>query len=169
MKFILLIGIACAAVALAACGGGDDSTEATTSSAAASKPASDGVTFESAPEEILNNLVPPKVRVPSGPPPSNLVVRELSDRSGALPEPGDEVGVQYVQVDYESGKTTVTRWGPKHLFHFRMGAGEVPKVWEIGLDNATVGDRLELLVPSSRTNGKGAQVYVIEVIEVKAK
>jgi peptidylprolyl isomerase len=126
-----------------------------------------GVEVEPALEEVGNVLVPPKVSIPPGPPPEELVVRELAHVGGVAPRSGDLVGVQYVGLDYDSGKTFVQRWGPKNLYRYRWGSKEIPKSWQVGFTDVEVGDRRELLVPASLSEGKGPQLYVIEIVEVE--
>ena len=155
---------------LVGCGGGDSTESAepvSVETTAAPKKTSRGVEVEPALEEVGNVLIPPKVRVPPGPPPKELVIRELSRVGGAHPAKGEVVGVQYIGLDYDSGKTFAHRWGPKDLYHYRWGSKAIPKSWQIGFQNVEIGDRRELRVPASLSDGKGPQLYVIEIVEVK--
>jgi peptidylprolyl isomerase len=171
MRVVSLISIACMSIALVACGGDSTTTTGTTSATTgqdrAEKP-DDGVEVIQDPQNISNVLIPPKIQVPPDPPPKELVVKELRTGTGAPARKGEEIGVQYVGVDYRSGKRFAFHWGPKHLYHYRVGSGEVPAFWEEGMTGTTVGARRELLVPASLTGGKGARLYVIDLIEVEA-
>lgn len=165
-----LLGASALAAALAGGCGSDDSTGATEPATAGTTTAqkeSGGVEVERALEDVGNVLSPPKVSVPSEPPPEELVVRELSHVGGARPKQGETVGVQYVGLNYDSGKTFVRRWGPKHLFHYKWGSKKIPKSWQVGFQKVEIGDRRELRVPAGFEKGKDAHLYVIEIVEVQ--
>jgi len=160
-----------ASLGLAACGGGEssesDDTSPTTTEATVPTKRVGGIEVEVVHERVANNQVSPKVSVPPAPPPKELVVRELWRAGGAETKPGDLVGVQYVGLDWKSGKQFAQRWGPQHLYRFRLGSNQVPRSWRLGLQKMDVGDRRELQVPASLSGGKGAQLYVIEIVEVQ--
>jgi peptidylprolyl isomerase len=50
------------------------------------------------------------VSVPSGAPPTKLVSKELTEGTGAVAKAGDEVTVQYVGVDFKTGKQFDASW-----------------------------------------------------------
>ena len=167
MKILASITIFCACVAAGFAGcGDDDSGESTEPGSTATEKTANGIKFESARENVGNVLVAPKVRVPPGPPPEELVVRELSHIGGVEPKPGDTVGVQYVGLNYDTGKKFVLRWGPKNLYRYRWGSEKIPRSWKLGFDEVEVGDRRELRVPADFEEGRGAHLYVIEIVEV---
>jgi peptidylprolyl isomerase len=166
------LALVAAALLMTSCGGGSNGTEATSQATAeATVPVKrvGGLEVEVVHEDVGNNHVAPHVSIPPGPPPRELVVRELSHISGAKAESGDLVGVQYVELDWASGKRLALRWGPSHLYRFRWGTKRVPRSWTIGLQGMEVGDRRELRVPASLTGGKGPQLYVVELIEVRPR
>jgi len=109
---------------------------------------------------------PPKVSVPQGPPPKHLVVTEQKKGSGLAAKWGDSLAVQYVGVNYKTRKTFETRWQP-NPFHFNFGTGEVRKGWEIGLKGIRVGGRRKLILPSRLAYGRGALVYVVELLSIE--
>lgn len=172
MRRLPLACVVLAALALGGCGGGSNGSGEAGSTAAGTTGAAErkgGVEVEVAHEDIGNNRVAPHVRVPAGPPPEELVVRELSHISGVEAKSGDLVGVQYVELDWNSGKRLALRWGPSHLYRFRWGSKRVPRSWALGLQGMEVGDRRELRVPAGLTGGKGPQLYVVELIEVRPR
>ena len=74
-------------------------------------------------EESINTK--PEVEVPSGPPPKELEEIELIEGTGAEAKAGDNVTVQYVLVDYKSGKEIESSWERNEPFTFdtRQPAG----------------------------------------------
>lgn len=109
----------------------------------------------------------PKVTVPPGPPPKNLVVRQLKKGFGTLAKWGDRLGVQYVGVNYKTHKEFEVFWGKTGPFFFNFGSGEVRDGWEIGLKGIRVGGRRELILPSRLAYGTGALVYVVELLSIE--
>src|SRR4051794_22233058 len=112
---MMLTIAACAALAIAGCGGGDDSSTST---------ASEGASQESG-TTAAKEKTKPKVTVPSGAPPKKLEEKELEPGTGAEAKSGDEVTVQYVGVNYKTGKEFDASWDRGEPFTFTLGAGEV--------------------------------------------
>jgi len=109
---------------------------------------------------------PPKVVVPPGPPPKNLVVKDI--KVGTLNEvkPKDRLRVNYIGVNYKTGKPFEVNWGKKPLpFIFTWGVGEVIEGWEKGLKGMKVGGVRELIVPSKMAYDTGTLLYVIELLQ----
>lgn len=168
MKLALLTAFACAANVIAGCGGGDSTaTEPTT----AESPARSA---ESPPSMAAQSK--PKVEVPKGAPPKQLVVKDLDPGSGDEAKAGDEVTVQYVGVNYESGKQFDASWDRGEPFTFTLGAGEVIQGWDQGVEGMKVGGRRELIIPPSLGYGAAGApptippnetlVFVIDLLEV---
>jgi FKBP-type peptidyl-prolyl cis-trans isomerase len=115
---------------------------------------------------VKGTAKPPKVVVPSGPPPKELVIKDL--KKGTLDEvkPKQRLRVNYIGVTYKTGKPFEVNWGKKPLpFIFTYGVGEVIEGWERGLKGMRVGGRRELIVPSKMAYNTGALVYVIELLQ----
>src|SRR6187402_1186357 len=87
----------------------------------------------------------PEVVVPSEPPPSELVVNVLDEGDGPALEKGDKFVIQFVGVNYETGKPFETHWGKKSTFYYYDD--ELIEAWETGLEGMKVGERRELVVP----------------------
>jgi FKBP-type peptidyl-prolyl cis-trans isomerase len=157
MKYVGLIGLLIATLVLASCGGESSSAE---SSGAGT------VVTEISPERSEPNE-PPHISVPSGPPPTKLAVKDLRVGRGAPVRPNTAISALYTSVEYGTGKPYETRWKPFEPFHAEFAPGLEIKGWEKGLIGMKVGGRRELIVPSRMAYGKGALVYVIDLVAVK--
>jgi peptidylprolyl isomerase len=135
-KLILIIG-ACLALVVAGCGSGDSTTSSSSGEETSSSKESE------APEKKTK----PKVEKPSGAPPKELVTNDLEEGSGAEAKSGDTVTVQYVGVNYKTGKEFDSSWSRSEPFSFTLGAGEVIPGWDQGIEGMKVGGRRELIIP----------------------
>ncbi|HEX3733950.1 MAG TPA: FKBP-type peptidyl-prolyl cis-trans isomerase [Solirubrobacterales bacterium] len=134
---LTLIVAACVALALAVagCGSSSDSSSSTESSTSTSSESS----------ADLNKK--PKVTVPKGAPPKKLEEKELVEGTGPEAKSGDEVTVQYVGVNYKTGKEFDASWDRGEPFSFTLGAGQVIPGWDQGVAGMKVGGRRELIIP----------------------
>jgi peptidylprolyl isomerase len=135
-KLILIIG-ACLALLATGCGS-DDST---TSSSSGED------TSSSQQAEAPEKKTKPTVEKPSGAPPKQLVTNDLEEGSGPAAKAGDEVTVQYLGVNYKSGKEFDSSWSRSEPFTFQLGSGLVIPGWEQGIEGMKVGGRRELIIP----------------------
>jgi peptidylprolyl isomerase len=135
-KLILIIG-ACLALLVAGCGS-DDST---TSSSSGED------TSSSQQAEAPEKKTKPTVKPPNGPPPKKLVTNDLEEGSGPEAKSGDTVTVQYVGVNYKTGKEFDSSWSRSEPFPFELGSGGVIPGWEQGVEGMKVGGRRELIIP----------------------
>jgi peptidylprolyl isomerase len=155
MKLPALIIALCAAlaIAVAGCGGSDSSTDSSSSTeASASTESSDTTTEKSSESKTTKEKTKPTVTVPKGISPNNFATKELEEGTGATAKSGDEVTVQYVGVGYDSEEEFDSSWG-KEPFTFPLGAGEVIKGWDQGVEGMKVGGRRELLIPGNLAYG----------------
>ncbi len=140
MQRLLLIIGACLALAIAGCGSDSSSTSSsTTAETSAPKEA----------ETATKKKTKPKVTVPKGAPPKKLEVKDLEEGSGATAKAGDSVTVNYVGVNYKTGKEFDASWDRGEPFTFTLGAGEVIPGWDQGVAGMKVGGRRELIIPPS--------------------
>jgi FKBP-type peptidyl-prolyl cis-trans isomerase len=155
MRGALLTVALCAALAIAGCGGGGDSSSSTV-------------------EESIN--VKPKVEVPSGAPPKQLESVDLIEGSGAEAKAGDNVTVQYVLVDYKSGKEIEASWDRGEPLTFTLGTGSVIPGWDQGVEGMKVGGRRELIIPPQLAYGaegsspiapNSTLIFVIDLVAVE--
>lgn len=118
----------------------------------------------------------PTVTVPKGPPPKKLVIKDLKKGKGATAEAGDEVTVQYLGVDYKTGKEFDSSWSRNEPFPFTLGSNSVIPGWEQGVVGMKLGGRRELIVPPELAYGSQAVgsikpnstlVFVIDLLAVK--
>jgi peptidylprolyl isomerase len=170
MRKTLLMICACAALLLAGCGGGDSTTGESTGATQ---------TTESAPESPPGGEgSKPSVEVPKGPPPKKLVIKDLRLGSGEEARAGDEVTVQYVGVNYKSGKQFDASWDRGEPFTFTLGAGQVIPGWDQGVEGMRVGGRRELIIPPGLAYGQGGTpdgsippnetiVFVVDLVGVE--
>lgn len=156
MKFSLIILALCAALATATvgCGGSSDSSTgsseptesgATTGSTEASKGSTESTT--------AGKKTKPTVTVPKGISPKKFAIKEIEEGTGATAKAGDEVTVQYVGVGYDSEEEFDSSWSRNEPFSFTLGAGEVIKGWDKGVEGMKVGGRRELLIPGNLAYG----------------
>jgi peptidylprolyl isomerase len=164
MHRALLIIVACLAIALAGCGSGSSSSSTSGSTASTSEETGSQTgetTSEEPPVEKGTEISPkqaakltkPTVKVPSGPPPKKLVIKELRKGTGAVANKGDEVVVQYVGVDYKTGKQFDASWDREEPFRFTLGAGMVIPGWDQGVEGMRVGGQRELIIPPELAYG----------------
>ncbi|HEV2857908.1 MAG TPA: FKBP-type peptidyl-prolyl cis-trans isomerase [Solirubrobacterales bacterium] len=167
MRAVLLTITACFALALAGCGSdSSSSTEASdTSSSEQAKPAK-----PPAPK------TKPTVKVPSATPPKKLEIKDLEEGSGPAAKAGDEVTVQYVGVNYKTGKQFDASWDRGEPLVFTLGENRVIQGWEEGLEGMKAGGRRELIIPPNLGYGSEASgaipanetlVFVVDLEAVK--
>jgi peptidylprolyl isomerase len=163
MKACVLIISLCVALAIAGCG--DDGDSSTTS----------GSTGASAADAAKRSK--PKLDVPKGAPPTNLEVKDLIEGGGPAAASGDVITVQYVGVDYETGKQFDASWDNGQPFSFQLGGGQVIPGWDRGIDGMRVGGRRELIIPPDLAYGRIGQppaigpnatlVFVIDLLGIQ--
>jgi peptidylprolyl isomerase len=162
----------CAVLAFAGCGSGSDSSTGSTESTSI-----EGSTTQAKQSEPGAKKTKPEVKVPEGAPPKRLVVKELEEGTGAEAKAGDEVAVQYVGVDYKSGKEFDSSWSRHEPFAFQLGVGQVIPGWDQGIEGMKVGGRRELIIPPQLAYGEAGSppaigpnetlVFVVDLLAVK--
>jgi peptidylprolyl isomerase len=102
----------------------------------------------------------PKIKVPSGKPPTKLVTKVLVKGSGPAIKANQTVVVQYVGALWRSGqgngKVFDASWTRGQPFSFVIGKkpSQVIPGWDSGLTGQTVGSRVLLVVPPADGYGK---------------
>ncbi|HSC20602.1 MAG TPA: FKBP-type peptidyl-prolyl cis-trans isomerase [Solirubrobacterales bacterium] len=154
-----MIIFALLALLVGGCGGGSDSSSSTT----ASKPFR--IPFSHAPivyekeiraKEKSNGLYgpEPKVIMPEGTPPKIIANRDLIEGIGHMAYPGSKVTIQYVAVDYKTGKKLgKSSWEQGKPLTFTIGKGEVMEGLEQGVEGMEVADRREMVIPPELNTG----------------
>lgn len=163
MRGILLTVGLCAilAVAAAACGGGSSSSSGGEGTAAS--------------EESIETR--PTIEKPSGPPPKELEETDLIEGEGAEAKAGDEVTVQYVGVNYKTGKEFDASWDRGEPFTFTLGSNSVIPGWEQGVEGMKEGGRRQLVIPPELGYGATGSppaippnetlVFVVDLLKVE--
>ncbi|WP_018637808.1 FKBP-type peptidyl-prolyl cis-trans isomerase [Parafrankia elaeagni] len=80
-------------------------------------------------------------------PPTDLVVRDLTEGQGAEATAGRTVSVHYVGVSHSSGEEFDASYNRGQPFRFRLGAGQVISGWDQGVQGMKVGGRRQLVIP----------------------
>jgi peptidylprolyl isomerase len=174
MRPAALFALACAAVLAGGCGGGGKSGSSTSTTSGPAAAASAPSTGTGAARQPATK---PNVTVPSGKPPSKLVIKDLVVGTGATARPGDTVSVHYVGVAYATGKQFDASWDRGQPFTFPLGGGQVIPGWDQGVVGMKVTGRRELIVPPGLAYGQQGQppaiapnatlVFVIDLLRVQ--
>jgi peptidylprolyl isomerase len=174
MKALVSTLVLCALLALAGCGGSSDSSSTTESSGSAS---TESTTTAKESTTTVKEKTKPTVAVPKGAPPKKLVVKEIEEGTGATAKAGDQVTVQYVGVNYKTGKEFDSSWSRNEPFTFNLGAGEVIPGWDEGVAGMKVGGRRELIIPPELGYGEAGSppaippnetlIFVIDLLAVE--
>jgi peptidylprolyl isomerase len=157
----------CLALIAAGCGNDDDSS--TTSSASESSSARSPADAE--------NGSKPKVAVPTGSAPQQLIEEDLIEGGGPSAKAGDRVTVQYVGVGFDSRKEFDASWDRGEPFSFQLGAGEVIPGWDQGIEGMKAGGQRQLVIPAELAYGEAgapptikpneALVFVVDLLAVE--
>jgi peptidylprolyl isomerase len=189
-KVTLTIAVGFALVIAVGCGGGSSSSETSSGESGAATTASEkfeipvaGRPSTRSEREIDTKWdgkgllgSQPKPIVPKAPPPEELVVQDLINGKGRAAHKGSEITVQYVGVNYKTGKEFDASWRYGKPFTFELGAGFVVPGWEEGLEGMEVGARRELIIPPELGYGYRRQegippgstlVFVVDLLSVE--
>lgn len=145
-KLLLIIGACLALLVVAGCGSDDSTTSSSTPDSTEEAPAPEE-TESSGETESTKKKTKPTVKAPSGAPPKQLVVNDLEEGTGAAVKVGDVVKVNYVGVNFKTGKEFDSSWSRGEPIAFPTGQGMVIQGWEKGLQGMKVGGRRELIIP----------------------
>lgn len=160
MKLWLICGVL--ALALVALGCGDDD---------ASPLQAQTNVFEE-PELEAPKRPKPKIKLPGGPPPKRLVVKDLIEGKGPPAKEGDELIVEYHGIFYTSGKLWSSTWeNTPFPLTFELGSGDQMEGWEKGLRGMRLGGRRRLVIPPDLVYGnplgtgpEDTLLYVIDLL-----
>ena len=97
----------------------------------------------------------PHVYFPPGEaPPTELVIEDLEEGSGAEAAAGQEVEVHYVGVAWSTRQQFDASWDRGDTFRFGLGQGQVIKGWDQGVAGMKVGGRRQITIPPDLGYGK---------------
>lgn len=164
-----------AAIAVAGCGGDDSSTTADIPAgpAPAAPPAPKAST------NLKDTKSKPTIPMPTGKPPTKLVVKDIVTGKGRAAQKGDQLSMQYVGVTFSTGEEFDASWGKGSPFDFQLGKGNVIKGWDQGLVGIKPGGRRELIIPAKLAYGSQGQppsigpneplVFIVDALSVSGK
>jgi peptidylprolyl isomerase len=169
-RALLALGLA-ATLTLAACGddgggGGGGSADTTVATASA-----DGRPVVSG---DLNTK--PTIAIPDTDPPTELVVKVLTQGSGDPVAKGDLVSAQYVGELWKDGSQFDASWDRGAAVTFPVGTGNLIAAWDEGLVGVPYGSRVLLVAPPEFGYGAGGNpqagisgddtlVFVVDLVE----
>jgi peptidylprolyl isomerase len=119
----------------------------------------------------------PSVTIPDGPPPTDLVVEDLTVGEGTEATSGTMCTMQYVGVSWSTRQQFDASWDRGEPFSFSLGQGMVIPGWDQGVAGMKVGGRRRLTIPpdlgyGSRGAGGVIQpnetlVFVVDLLNVR--
>lgn len=89
----------------------------------------------------------PTVSVPSGPPPTHLVIKDLIKGTGRVATKNSTVTVQYVGVLYKTHQQFDASWDDNNHQAVTFPLSGVIKGWQEGIAGMREGGRRELIIP----------------------
>ncbi|WP_026554749.1 FKBP-type peptidyl-prolyl cis-trans isomerase [Arthrobacter sp. 35W] len=120
----------------------------------------------------------PEIEFPSHGVPTELVIEDLIEGTGAEAQPGNTVSTHYVGVAFSTGEEFDSSWGRGAPLDFRVGVGQVIQGWDQGLLGMKVGGRRRLEIPSELAYGprgaggaigpNEALIFVVDLVGVRA-
>lgn len=120
----------------------------------------------------------PTITIPQTPPPTELVMEDLTVGTGAEAVAGKTVVVNYVGVSWSTGKEFDSSWDRRQTFSFKLGARMVIQGWDQGVAGMKVGGQRRLTIPpgmayGNREVGRGlikaneTLVFVVDLVDVQ--
>jgi peptidylprolyl isomerase len=115
----------------------------------------------------------PEVDFPGGEPPETLQATDLVVGDGAAAEPGSQVVVHYVGVDFETGEEFDSSWSRGEPARFPLRG--LIRGWQEGIPGMRVGGRRQLVCPPDLAYGPAGGghrlsgrtlVFVIDLVDV---
>ena len=87
----------------------------------------------------------PEVEFYEGPEPTELVIIDIEEGTGAVATAGAAVDVHYLGVDFESGEEFDSSWSRNSSINFPLN--NLIKGWQDGIPGMKVGGRRQLICP----------------------
>ena len=115
----------------------------------------------------------PEIDPPEGPPPTDLQIVDVVVGEGALAQPGDQVVVHYVGVDYETGEQFDASYDRGEPISFPLRG--LIAGWQEGIPGMRAGGRRQLVIPPELAYGPAGGghrlagktlIFVIDLIDV---
>ena len=119
----------------------------------------------------------PEIDPHEGPPPTDLVITEITEGEGAEAAAGSNVSVHYVGVAHSTGEEFDASYNRGEPLQFRLGTGQVISGWDQGVAGMKVGGRRQLVIPPHLGYGdRGAGgvikpgetlIFVVDLVDVR--
>jgi peptidylprolyl isomerase len=119
----------------------------------------------------------PEIDFPEGPPPQDLQIVDEVVGDGAEAQAGMTVSAHYVGVAFSTGEEFDASWNRGQPLDFRLGAGQVIKGWDQGIQGMRVGGRRKITIPSRLAYGdRGAGgaikpgetlIFVVDLVDAR--
>lgn len=119
----------------------------------------------------------PEITIPDGPPPSELLIDDLTVGEGPEARSGQQVDVHYVGVSWSTGRQFDASWDRRATFDFKLGGGQVISGWDQGVAGMKVGGRRRLTIPPALGYGAAGAggvigpnetlVFVVDLVGVR--
>jgi peptidylprolyl isomerase len=120
----------------------------------------------------------PKIEVPDGPPPCDLVIQDIKEGTGAEAEKDATVTIQYVGVSWSNGEEFDSSWSRNQPATFPLG-NLIPG-WQEGIPGMKEGGRRQLIIPPDLAYGPQPDprsgiapnetlIFVIDLIKADAE
>jgi peptidylprolyl isomerase len=93
----------------------------------------------------------PEVEFYEGEEPTELVIIDIEEGTGAEALPGATVDVHYLGVDFETGEEFDSSWGRGQSINFPLGS--LIAGWQQGIPGMKVGGRRQLICPPTLAYG----------------
>jgi len=115
----------------------------------------------------------PDIDFIEGPPPEELVITDIVVGDGPVANPGDQVLVHYVGVDFETGEQFDASWDRGATITFPLNG--LIAGWQEGIPGMRVGGRRQLVIPPEMAYGPAGSghrlggrtlVFVIDLLGV---
>ncbi|PJJ72272.1 peptidylprolyl isomerase [Diaminobutyricimonas aerilata] len=122
----------------------------------------------------MTEATKPEIDFIEGPAPTELVITDITVGDGAEAQPGANVEVHYLGVDFETGEEFDSSWNRGESITFPL-AGLI-KGWQEGIPGMKVGGRRQLVCPPHLAYGPAGGghrlsgrtlVFVIDLLDVK--
>jgi peptidylprolyl isomerase len=87
----------------------------------------------------------PEIEFYEGPEPTELVIIDIEEGTGAAAASGSTVDVHYLGVDFESGEEFDSSWSRGQSINFPLAS--LIKGWQEGIPGMKVGGRRQIIAP----------------------
>ena len=95
----------------------------------------------------------PEVDFPGGDAPTDLVIQDITEGTGAEAAAGDVAHVHYVGVTFSGGEEFDSSWNRGEPLSFKLGVGQVIQGWDQGIQGMKIGGRRQLVIPAHLAYG----------------